>query len=147
MKLARCARSDSHSVRALRAVKSHPCRAGLHSNGRGAAPVLIGSFSGDAVAGTFQNVSMHFARAQMRRRRVKYAGAAPHPSRIFPACPWKIWVAASASPLFVLFVRRRCGDRRVIYLSAHDGGIFVSHASRASLMLMFLFMTKRAHIR
>ena len=40
MKLARCARSDSHSVRALRAVKSHPCGAGLHSNGRGAAPVL-----------------------------------------------------------------------------------------------------------
>ena len=40
MKLARCARSDSHSVRALRTVKSCPCGAGLHSNGRGAAPVL-----------------------------------------------------------------------------------------------------------
>ena len=40
MKLARCARSDSHSVRALRAVNSRPCGAGLHSNGRGAAPVL-----------------------------------------------------------------------------------------------------------
>ena len=41
MKLARCARSDSHSVRALRAAKSCPCGAGLHSNGRGAAPVLV----------------------------------------------------------------------------------------------------------
>ena len=40
MKLARCARSDSHSVRALRAVKSPPYGVGLRSNGRGAAPVL-----------------------------------------------------------------------------------------------------------
>ncbi len=48
MKLARCARSDSHSVRALRAVKSHPFGAGLHSNGRGAAPVLDCWFSGGA---------------------------------------------------------------------------------------------------
>ena len=39
MKLAPCGRSDSHSVQALRAVKSHPCGAGLHSHGRGAAPV------------------------------------------------------------------------------------------------------------
>ena len=41
MKLARCARSDSHSVRALRAVKSPPYGVGLRSNGRGAAPVLF----------------------------------------------------------------------------------------------------------
>ena len=29
---------------------------------------------------------------------VKYAGAAPHPSRGFPACPWKFCVAASRLP-------------------------------------------------
>ncbi len=29
---------------------------------------------------------------------VKYAGADPHPSRGFPACPWKICVAASRLP-------------------------------------------------
>ena len=29
---------------------------------------------------------------------VKYAGAGPHPSRSFPACPWKICVAASRLP-------------------------------------------------
>ena len=35
---------------------------------------------------------------------VKYAGAGPHPSRGFPACPWKICVAASRLPcLFCLF--------------------------------------------
>ncbi len=66
MKLARCARSDSHSVRALRAVNSRPCGAGLHSNGRGAAPVLICFFSGGAAACAFQFVLIHFARGQMR---------------------------------------------------------------------------------
>ena len=98
MKLARCARSDSHSVRALRAVKSHPCGAGLHSNGRGAAPVLDCWFSGGADSHTMQNGSAHCAQTQMRRVRVKYAGAGPHPSGIFPACPWKICVAASRLP-------------------------------------------------
>ena len=35
---------------------------------------------------------------------VKYAGAGPHPSRGFPACPWKICVAASRLPcLFCLY--------------------------------------------
>ena len=35
---------------------------------------------------------------------VKYAGAGPHPSRGFPAYPWKICVAASCLPcLFCLF--------------------------------------------
>ena len=29
---------------------------------------------------------------------VKYAGAAPHPSRTFNACPWKVCVAASRLP-------------------------------------------------
>ena len=52
-----------------------------------------------------------------------------------------------ASPLFVLFVRRRCGDGRAFFLAAHGVGIFVSHASRASLVLMFLLMTKRTHTR
>ena len=66
MKLARCARSDSHSVRALRAVNSRPCGAGLHSNGRGSAPVLDCSFSGGADSHTMQNGSAHFARGQMR---------------------------------------------------------------------------------
>ncbi len=104
MKLARCARSDSHSVRALRAVKSHPCGAGLHSNGRGAAPMLDCWVSGGADSHTMQNGSIHFARTQMRRVRVKDAGADPHPSRIFPACPWKICVAASRLPcLFCLY--------------------------------------------
>ena len=114
MKLAPSGRSDSHSVRALRAVKSHPCGAGLHSNGRGAAPVLDCWFSGGTDSHTLQNTSAHCAQTQMRRVRVKYAGADPHPSRGFTACPWKICVAASASPLFVLFVRRRCGGGRVL---------------------------------
>ena len=98
MKLARCARSDSHSVRALRAVKSPPCGAGLHSNGRGAAPMLSCWFSGGADSHTLQNASAHCAQTQMRRVRVKYAGAGPHPSRGFPTCPWKICVAASRLP-------------------------------------------------
>ena len=35
---------------------------------------------------------------------LKYAGAGPHPSRGFPACPWKICVAASRLPcLFSLY--------------------------------------------
>ena len=92
------ARSDSHSVRALRAVKSHPCGAGLHSNGRGAAPALNCLFSGNAMTDTLPNVSSHDARIQMRRVCVKHAGAAPHPSRTFNACPWKICVAASRLP-------------------------------------------------
>ena len=98
MKLAPFGRSDSHSVRALRAVNSHPCGAGLHSNGRGAAPVLDCWVSGGADASTIQNASAHFARGRMRRACVKYAGAAPHPSRTFIACPWKICVAASRLP-------------------------------------------------
>ena len=103
MKLARCARSDSHSVRALRAVNSHPCGAGLHSNGRGAAPVLDCWFSGGADSHTLKNGSIHFAQTQMRRVRVKYAGAGPHTLRGFSACPWKICVAASRLPcLFCL---------------------------------------------
>ena len=52
-----------------------------------------------------------------------------------------------ASPLFVLFVRSRCGHKREIFLTAHWIENFASHASRASLVLMFLFMKKRAHIR
>ena len=59
---------------------------------------------------------------------VKYAGAAPHPSRGFTACPWKICVAASASPLFVLFVHRRCEDRQALFLTAHWIENFTSHA-------------------
>ena len=76
---------------------------------------------------------------------VKYAGADPHPSRGFSACPWKICVAAFASPLFVLFVRRRCGHRWEIFHLSHDVGISVPHASRASLMLWFHLMKKRTH--
>ena len=51
-----------------------------------------------------------------------------------------------ASPLFVLFVRRRCGGGRVIFLLLHTVGIFVSHASRASLMLLFILTRKRTHM-
>ena len=147
MKLARCARSDSHSVRALRAANSHPCGAGLHSNGRGAAPVFDCWFSGGADSHTFQKLSVHCAQTQMRRVRVKDVGADPHPSRGFTACPWKICVAAFASPLFVPSIHRRCRHRREIFHLYHFVESFVPHALRASLMLMFLFVTKRAHIR
>ena len=57
---------------------------------------------------------------------VKYAGAGPHPSRGFTACPWKICVAAFASPLFVTFIRRWCGHRREIFLAAHGVENFMS---------------------
>ena len=67
MKLAHCARSDSHPVRALRAVKSRPCGAGLHSNGRGAAPVLSCLVSHGAVTGPFQKFSAQVAQTQMSR--------------------------------------------------------------------------------
>ena len=81
MKLAPSGRSDSHSVRALRAANSHPCGAGLHSNGRGAAPALnlcraffqmhilfdSLSLSGGVETGAFQKLSAHCVRIQMRR--------------------------------------------------------------------------------
>ena len=98
------------------------------------------------MAGTLQNASLHDARMQMRRVRVKYAGADSHTSRTFTACPWKICVAAFASPLFVAFIRKWCGRRRENFLSVHLVGIFVSHASRASLVLYFSFIIKRTYI-
>ena len=69
-------------------------------------------------AGTVQNVSAHCARTQMRRVRVKYAGACPHPSRGFTACPWNFCVAASRLPcLFCLCaVGEKTGGRFSIYL-------------------------------
>ena len=77
---------------------------------------------------------------------VKYAGAGPHPSRSFPACPWKICVAASRLPC--LFCLCAGGARRAsVFLLAHVVGIFVSHASRASLVLSFLLIKKQTHIR
>ena len=54
--------------------------------------------SDGAGAGTFQKLSVHCARIQMRRVRVRYAGAGPHTSHTFPACPWKFCVAASRLP-------------------------------------------------
>ena len=122
MKLARCARSDSHPVRALRAVKSRPCGAGLHSNGRGAAPVLTCWFSGSAVSRAPQCISAHNARTQVRRVRVRYAGAGPHPSRTFLTCPWKFCVAAFAAPLFVTVGLTRCEDRWEIFSSFIPSG-------------------------
>ena len=104
MKLAPFGRSDSHSVRALRAVKSCPCGAGLHSNGRG-------SWTSSCLYAFRRCGHMHISTGfdslcadTDAMLTVKYAGADPHTSRCFSACPWKICVAAFASPLFVTFI-------------------------------------------
>ena len=62
---------------------------------------------------------------------VKYAGADPHPSRGFPACPWKICVAASRLPcLFSLYAG-----------GADTGGKFSIYL----MQLEFLCRTLRVH--
>ena len=76
--------------------------------------------SDGAGAGTFQKLSVHCARIQMRRVRVRYAGAGPHSSRTFPACPWKFCVAASRLPCLW-----RLGSR-----GAEAGGGFAFHSYR-----------------
>lgn len=134
MKLARCARSDSHSVRALRAAKSCPCGAGLHSNGRGAAPALSVScifsmhipnvhlsLSGGADSHTWQNVSCivrgHACLANFPAQQVrKFKGGARIPPPRAPAfglcarpiCPRKCSAASSACILPSL-VRMKSG--------------------------------------
>ena len=78
---------------------------------------------------------------------VKYAGADPHPSRGFPACPWKICVAASRLPcLLCLYADGAMAGECFPFLFSHVVGIFVS-ALCSSLILFFLFMTKQTHIR
>ena len=52
-----------------------------------------------------------------------------------------------ASPLFVLFVRRRCGDRRVHSFLLILLEFLRRTLLRASLVLLSLFIKKRTHIR
>ncbi len=145
MKLAPFGRSDSHSVRALRAVKSHPCGAGLHSNGRGAVPMLACWVSGGAAAGTLQFVCFTL-RGHRRDAGCEICWCGPTSFAILPRMPVEDLCRRFASPLFVVVVRRRCGGGQVISFLFHVVGIFVSHALRASLMLWFHLMKKRTHI-
>lgn len=148
MKLARCARSDSHSVRALRSVKSSPYGVGLRSNGRG-------SWTSSCLLCIFRRCGLMRIAICFNSLRavsdamltVKYAGADPHTSRHFTACPWKICVAAFASPLFVALVLTRCGRRPEIAFSITQLEILCCTLSRASIELLFHLMKQRAHIR
>ncbi len=115
MKLARCARSDSHSVRALRAVKSSPSgrppfkRAGdLNQRGR---------------------LSLMVLRAQFRRESRFTGDEVPYPSRPFSSWRWKSCVAPSALPYAggpSHMVRSRAHD----FLMIHSRDIFVSRRKR-----------------
>ena len=72
----------------------------------------------------------------------KYAGSSPHPSRIFPACPWKFCVAASRLPcaflssLFVTgshssqFFPRKCCELFSVSLCVKDISLITQGAPR-----------------
>ena len=127
MKLAPFGRSDSHSVRALRAVKSHPFGAGLHSNGRGAAPVLDCLFAGGAAQAQYK-MFLRTSRGVKCGACCEVCWSGPTSFARLPRMPVEDLCRRFASPLFVLFVRRRCGHRREIFLAAHGIGSFVPHA-------------------
>ena len=95
MKLARCARSDSHSVWALRAFKSSPCGVGLRSNGRGSCTrshLFVFRRCGLRHIAIWTDSLYAVTDAA---RAVRSAGAGLYPSWYFPACPWKCCAAAS----------------------------------------------------
>ena len=110
MKLARCARSDSHSVRALRAVKSHPFGAGLHSNGRGAAPVLDCSFSGGAAQTHFKTF-LCTSRGVKCGAYYKVCWCGPTSFARLSLMPVEVLCRRFAAPLFVTIILTRYGDR------------------------------------
>ncbi len=90
---------------------------------------------------------IHFAQIQMRRVRVKYAGAAPHPSLYFPACPWKICVAASRLPCLLCLCADGAQSGKWFNFQHMTIEFWCRTLSRASLMRFFLIMKKRTHIR
>ena len=145
MKLARCARSDSHSVRALRAVKSHPCGAGLHSHGRGAAPVLDCWFAGSA-AQTQYKMFLRTSRGVKCGACCEVCWGGPTSFETLQRMPVEDLCRRFRVSLVCDVYTQAVQRRTSAFLLTHLVGSFASHALRASLMLSFLFMTKRAHI-
>ena len=127
MKLAPSGRSDSHSVRALRAVKSHPFGAGLHSNGRGAAPVHACLFAGGAAQAQYK-MFLRTSRGVKCGACCEVCGSETTSFARLHRMPVEDLCRRFASPLFVGVVRRRCGDGRAFFLTAHWIENFVSHA-------------------
>ncbi len=135
MKLAPFGRSDSHSVRALRAANSHPCGAGLHSNGRGAAPALAGLFSGGTAADTFQFIGFTLRGCRREGKLVRTfcteADARDCRTREYPASR-QFLPSAHTAPYEEkgFFVRGRIFDERFV------GGREMKKASAGMLFFM-----------
>ena len=130
MKLARCARSDSHSVRALRAVKSHPCGAGLHSNGRGAAPVLVCVVHFSNAHPFCRPFFVRWCRHKLITKMFCTFCVDANATHMHKVCwggptydeplhhmPVEVLRRRFAAPLFVTIVLTRCEDRREIFFS------------------------------
>ena len=145
MKLAPFGRSDSHSVRVLRAVKSHPCGAGLHSNGRGAVPVLDRSFSGGA-AQTQYKMFLHTSRGVKCGACCEVCGSRPTSFARLPRMPVEDLRRRFRVSLICDVCTQTVRRRASVFLLTPVVGMFVPHASRASLVLYSYFKMKQPRI-